>query len=448
MTVGEFIATAVRELEAVLRDDRAARTAALVGLAVLLGLTLLTIILVRVRGLRRVRGAAGLSARAAGDPRDLGDWGESSGPSHSHALPSSNARRGAWPVDRVMPPHFGGTLAVAMGVALALWFAGLLLTPSTPAFLASHEWHFQPFYIAAHIIAVRLFVMAYTRGFARGVVHLAVPPPQIRTLIERVLGVPGALIALALALPFVALDFLYLFSDRYERMGGPDTVLPIDYLMWVVWSVEWFLNAFIWVVLVGFLIKTWWVVRTYPFRSPIEIVLHDKHYRPFLQMSTEGASIVFAFTIVTVAYIWYTGGELTDYVGLIITAVLLVVGFVPSWLLLKSKVHRAVEAETIAMRSRLLRNLELAETDSNASGGPRERERPATDIRALEHRLDAAVAILRISYLEGSHQSLGASEARAVLVRMLAPALSIGWQVAKTQGATLTSLQAYFSRMF
>jgi hypothetical protein len=331
-------------------------------------------------------------------------------------------------------------------VALALWLAGLWLTPSIPAFLASHEWHFQPFYIAAHIIAVRLFVMVYTRGFARGVAHLAVPGPRVRSLIDLVLGMPGAMIALLLALPFAALDFLYLFSDRYQRLGGSDTVLPIDYLMWGIWSVEWFLNAFIWEVLLGFLIKTWWVVRSHPFRSPIEIVLHAKHYKPFLQMSAEGASIVFAFTIVTVAYIWYTGGELTDYVGLCITAVLIVVSFVPSWLLLKSKVHRAVEAETIAMRQRLLRNLELAETQASTAAVDG-RERPVGDIRALEHRLDAAVAILRISYLEGRHQSLGASEARAVLVRMLAPAASVGWQVAKSQGALLADLQAYLARL-
>ena len=441
MIVAEFIAAAVRELEDVLRDDRAARIAALSGLAVLIGLSLLTIVLVRVRKRSRVAGAE--AAQPTDELLDLGDWGLGTARA---PVAAPRAHRSAWPIDRVMPRRLAGTLALALTVALALWLVGLSLAPGIPAFLVSREWHFQPFYIAAHIIAVRLFVMVYTRGFERGVAHLAVPPPHVRTLVDRVLGMPGALIALVISLPFVALDFLYLFSDRYTRMGGPDAVLPIDYLMWGIWSVEWFLNAFIWVVLVGFLIKTWWVVRTYPFRSPIEIVLHAKQYRPFLQMGAEGASIVFAFTVVTVVYIWYTGGELTDYVGLCITAVLLVVSFVPSWLLIRSKVHRAVEAETIAMRQHLLHNLELAQSSAPGTGA-RSREGSSNDFRALEHRLDAAVAILRISYLEGRHQSLGASEARAVLVRMLAPAASIGWQVAKTQGALLADLQAYLMRL-
>jgi hypothetical protein len=445
MNVREFIATAVRELEAVLRDDRSARIAALTGLAVLVSLSLLTIVLVRVKSRQRARVTAAVPAGPMADAfGDLGDWGPGRGGTR-RAGP--DAPDHSWPIDRGMPRRLAGTFAMALTVALALWLAGLALAPNIPAFLASREWHFQPFYIATHIIVVRLFVMVYTRGFTRGVAHLDVPDGQVRTLVDLVLGMPGALVALLLALPFVTLDFLYLFSDRYQRLGGPDTVLAIDYLMWGIWSVEWFLNAFIWEVLVGFLIKTWWVVRRHPFRSPIEIVLHAKHYKPFLQMSAEGASIVLAFTFVTVAYIWYTGGELTDYFGLCITAVLLVVSFVPSWLLLKAKVRRAVEAETTAMRRRLLRNLELAETEASADVVDG-RERASGDLRSLEHRLDAAVAILRISYLEGRHQSLGASEARAVLVRMLAPAASIGWQVARTQGALLADLQAYLAKLF
>ncbi len=442
MSWREFIATALRELEAVLRDDRAARLAALSGLAVLVTMTLLTVLVARVRSRRRVP-AHLVAPEPLLERRDLGDWGL--GGSLRHATTSTDIELTRWPIDRVLPRRIWGTVALAVVIAAATWLAGLALAPSIPAFLASPEWHFQPLYIASHIIAVRLFVHVYTRGFQRGVSYIAVPDHQVRTLVDGVLGFPGAFTALVVAMPFVALDFLYLFSDRYTRAGG-DVVLPIDYLMWGIWSVEWFLNAFIWVVLIGFLVKTWWVIRNHPFRAPIEIVLHDRQYKPFLQMSAQGASIVLAFTIVTVVYIWYTGGELTDYVGLCITAILLVVGFLPSWLLLKSKVHRAVEDETLAMRRRLLRDLELAESEASAAI-VHNRLHPSADGRSLEHRLDAAVAILRISYLEGRHQHLGSSEARAVLVRMLAPAATMGWQFAKTQAALLNELQAFFAKL-
>lgn len=424
----------------VLRDDGAARIAALSGLAVLVSLTLLTVVFARVRQRRRVSTVVAATPDLPFNLDQLGDWG----PGRRAYRPASRAEPGRRrPIDSILPRRVGGTFALAVVVAAATWLAGLSLTPSIPAFLASPEWHFQPIYIATHIIVLRLFVHAYARGYERGIAYLDVPETQAHSFVDSVLGFPGALAALCIAMPFVALDFLFLFSDDYQRIGGAH-VLPIDYLMWGVWSVEWFLNAFIWVVLLGFLVNTWWVVRNHPFRAPIEIVLHDRQYKPFLQMGAQGASIVLVFTIVTVAYIWYTGGEPTDYVGLGITAVLLVVGFLPSWLLLKNKVQRAVDEETLAMRRQLLRNLELAEGEQSGAliAGLSKGE------RSLEHRLDAAVAILRISYLENRHRSLGSSEARAVLIRMLAPAASVGWQFAKGQAELLHSLQAYVARFF
>ncbi|MGE0767360.1 MAG: hypothetical protein AB7L90_12910 [Hyphomicrobiaceae bacterium] len=439
MTWHEFVASALRDLQGILRDDRAARIAALSGLAVLASLTLLTVIFARVRHRRRVEMAVATPDLSFG-LTELGDWGSARRVALP-TLPADDTRR--WPIDSVLPRRLSGTVALAAVVAISTWLAGLALTPSLSKFLASPEWHFQPIYIATHIIAVRLFIHCYARGFERGVAYFDVPETQVHSFVSSVLGFPGAIAAFCVAMPFVALDFLYLFSDRYEGIGG-DGVLPVDYLMWTIWSVEWFLNAFIWIVLLGFLVKTWWVVRNHPFRAPIEIVLHDRQYKPFLQMGAHGASIVLGFTVVTVAYIWYTGGELTDYFGLGITAVLLVVGFLPSWLLLKNKVQRAIDQETLAMRRRLLRNLDLAEGERSAL--VRARDGAGGTGRSLEHRLDAAVAILRISYLENRHRSLGDSEARAVLVRMLAPAASIGWQVAKNQTELLHTLQAYFAR--
>lgn len=453
MQLRDVISTLFAELGHILRDDRTARMAALSGLAVLLLMSLVTVIVAR-RGRRagpHLPDDAHITLDAGPEfaPRDFGDWGGL--PQAKRAAPSPAASDAGWPIDAVLPRRVTWTIVLAALIGVAAWLAGLALTPAIKPFLASAEWQMQPFYLASHIIALRLFVLAYTRGFERGVAYLTVPPSQLRTLVNQVLSFPGAIVALIVALPFATLDFLFLFSPEYERLGGGDAVLLVDYLMWAIWSVEWFFNAFIWVVVLGFLIKSWWVIRTYHFRAPIEIVLHDRHYKPFLQMSAQGASVVLVFTIVTVLYIWYTGGELTDYIGLGITASMLIVGFVPSWLLLKSKVKRAVEQETLAMRRGLLANLALAEQDDVATG--RGNSIPGhspigASTTSLEHRLDAAVAILRISYLENRNQNLGQTEARAIMVRLLAPAASVIWQLAKSQGSLVADLQRYMGKLF
>ena len=63
------------------------------------------------------------------------------------------------------------------------------------------------------------------------------------------------------------------------------------------------------VVLAGFLAMNYRALAAYRFRAPIATVVQGKLYRPFLQMSSQGASIVLGFTCVTAFYIWYEGGS-------------------------------------------------------------------------------------------------------------------------------------------
>ena len=248
------------------------------------------------------------------------------------------------PIDRVFPRRPRQFLCWSHRLDRG-WLVGYLLAPNKQHFLTSSEWRFQPFYVAVHLIALRLFINVFTRNYAAGVVHLDMSRAHALKGIRPILGPWGALAAAVVALPFCYFDFLYLFSPRYARMGRDEIVRAIDYLMWGIWSLEWFINAFIWVLLVGFMIKNCMTIRRFPFRAPIDAVLHDKHYRPFLQMSSKGATVVLGFSICTVIYLTYTGGELTDYLGLGITVTLLFVCFVPPWLLLRAKVDEAVQRE-------------------------------------------------------------------------------------------------------
>ncbi|MBS0242017.1 MAG: hypothetical protein JSS20_07555 [Proteobacteria bacterium] len=423
-----------------LSDERSAKAAACIGLGVLAVAALCgALIAMRRRRVPAVPAAAVALATVDSVQGDLGDWGSAAAGAGKASRSGDSAQASDFHVLRLV----SGTLLLAVAAALSVWLAGLALTPSVPAFLASPEWRLQPLYIATHILAVRLFIIAYSRGFARGVAHLAVPDGRARLLMRRSLGWPAVLAALALAAPFAASDFLALYRPSYAHVGGPE-LGPLDFALWGLWLVEWVLNAYIWVVLVGFLGLCGWVIRSYPFRDPIEIVLHDRQYRPFLQMSAQGASIMLVFTAVTVLYIWYTGGELTDYIGLGITATLLVAGFFPTWAMLRSKVKRAVEAETRQMRRRLMAKLDEAQGVSSTASG----DAAANRLEALEHRLEATVALLRISYLENRHQTLGQTEARAVMVRMLAPAASIGWQAAKGYSSILPVLHEHLPRLF
>lgn len=335
-------------------------------------------------------------------------------------------------IDRVLPRRPRTFLLAVLGLAAGCWVLALALTSDQLRLLSSPEWQFQPFYLATHLVVLRLFTGTFSRNFLNGAQYIDIPPEEAKAGVRRILGLPGSLLALLIAIPFCILDYQYLGSERYGRTGG-----YADVLMYALWCAEWLLNALIWVVLAGFLVMNCRVLAQHRFRWPIEVVLQEKQYRPFLQMSAQGATMVLGFGIVTVLYIWYTGGEVTDYLGLGITALLLVVGFVPPWMLLKAKVRRLVRHETLKLRRSIGRSAWQPKPD----GG--DANRPATVAN-----VEQALAILRISYLEGLHRDLGQREAKAIVLRLLAPAVTIAWQVVQHPEKFIDKLPPVLQRFF
>ena len=343
------------------------------------------------------------------------------------------------PSDRILPLGLAGFLALVTAIAAACWATGFWLASNRPGFLASPEWRFQPAYIAAHLITLRMFVALFTRNYRLGIARLNVPPDEALAGMHRILGPVGAACAFLIAVPFCASDFRYLNGPKYEKLDAAAPIQAIDYTMWGIWCAEWFLNAFIWVILVGFLLRNVRTLRDYQFIAPIETVLQDKHYRPFLRMSSQGATVVFGFGIMTALYITYTGGNITDYLGLAITGILLVVGFLAPWILLRRKVRSAVEDE----QRRLQQGLMRGGGGSLAHIGVRDASEQAAlvpDLRGVSDRLDYVVSYLRINHLERLHLKLGATEARAVAIRLLAPAATIAWQLAQNHKPLIEQL--------
>jgi hypothetical protein len=314
--------------------------------------------------------------------------------------------------DRILPSKPSNFLWLVAVISVGCWILGFVLTSNHLGFILSPEWQLQPIYLAAHFITLRLFATMFTRNFLSGVAHLDMPPTHARRGARLVLGPAGAAVALVIAIPFC----LYDYSAKFPADLGRDT----NRLLFAMWCVEWFMMAFIWVQMLGFLLLTRWAVGEHRFRSPIEVVLLEKHYRPFLQMSAQGASIVLGFFLANAIYAWYTGGELTDYLGIAITLILLLVGFVPPWLQLTSKVDRAVKAELATLRKRLASSEAAEEIAAMESGQP-------FVARQLEDHLEEALVMLRISYLERLHRDLGNVEAKSIVLRVLVPATTLAY---------------------
>jgi hypothetical protein len=218
----------------------------------------------------------------------------------------------AW-VDRVLPGRSKPFLLAVGGIALGCWLVGLVLAGDRRGFLRSHEWQVQPFFLAVHFICLRLFVTCYTRNFLAGAARMDVPEGAAPRRIRRVLGPLGGGLALLIALPLCVWSLVYLFGEKYAAesaaFGGANGGAAINWFLWLIWCAEWIINAYIWVLLLGFLYLTMQTLWRYRFRAPIDVLLHEKHYRPFLMMSAHGASVVLFFGLVDGFYIWYAEGD-------------------------------------------------------------------------------------------------------------------------------------------
>jgi hypothetical protein len=371
----------------------------------------------------------------------------------------------AW-IDRVLPSRPLPFLLVVFGLSAGCWLLGYWLADDRQKFIdprQCREWYAQLLYLPAHFIALRLFVTLYTRNFMAGVSHLDMPLNRAWEWMRWVIG-PVGLFSLVLAAPLCARDYFELDGDKYRDslvgpvvregvkgtpdvdvfFGWPEDARPdlpaeevckaghlqetvhavgtADRLMWGIWCVEWIVNAYIWVLLLGFLFLTMRILRTHTFRDPVEVVLHEKQYRPFLLMSGQGASIVLGFAVVNCLYVSYAQGTITDYIGIGVTIALLIMGFCPPWLQIKSSVEKVVSSEIFRLREGL-----IAEHRHQAvlarQGVP-----AALD---LNTRVNEALVILRIDYLDRLSAQIGRNEGMAMLLKLLAPLATVGWQLVR-----------------
>jgi hypothetical protein len=324
-------------------------------------------------------------------------------------------------IDRIFPRRPRTLLTLVAAIALASWVAGIYLANDKAAFLGESEWQAQPLYLAVHIIAIRMFFAAFVRHFTAGTRHLQMSPENAGRLMRFIVGPLGALIAFAVALPFCIYDYYQSYLLKTATADGLGA--GADRLLLGLWCIEWFLTAFIWVMLVGFAVLTHWAIGRHDFRDPIAVVLHDRQYRPFLQMSARGATIVLGFWVANVLYVLYTGGLASDYLGVAISLGLLLVGFGPPLWHLRRKVKRAVDRELASLRGRL------------GAALTRDRLNPPAGAPASAHGIDAYVdevlVTQRISYLEQLYSNLGHSEAMDILIKLVVPVATVTWYLIK-----------------
>jgi hypothetical protein len=136
-------------------------------------------------------------------------------------------------------------------------------------------------------------------------------------------------------------------------------------------------------------------------------------------MSAQGASLTLVFAAATVGYIAVADGVTSDYIGLWLTAGLVMLGFVPPWLTLKARLGKVVEAEAARLGSAL---------DASTAALGTGKRTPASSLDEVGTRLNLVLDMVRIDHLTRLHEELGKSEAQGLVLKLLVPAATGGWR--------------------
>jgi hypothetical protein len=337
----------------------------------------------------------------------------------------SLARASVGGLDRLLPARPVPFLLAVLALAGAFWVAGWALAADRSRLLASREWLVQPLYLAVHLVLLRLFVNVYATNFELGCASLDVDPAETQRRVRTAVGVRSVLIACLAAVPFVWVDVTYLGEEEYlatEALGTGGALGAADRLLVALWALEWVVNAYVWVLIVAFLIATMHVLRRHKFRDPVEHVLRERQYRPFLLMNSQGASLTLGFALASAGYVWVARGAASDYIGLWVTGGLVLLAFVPPWMLLKSSIGAVVDADARRLGESVQRGAAALEEAGL---------HPATTLPEVAARVDLTLAIVRIEHLRRLQEELGKSEAQATVMRLLVPAVTGAWKFFK-----------------
>ena len=317
-------------------------------------------------------------------------------------------------IHRWLPSSTLYAVPIFAGVGAFTWLVALILAGDLRAFLGFREWQMQPLYLAGHFFTAWMFVLPFTRLFHRALGAMEGPKNEILEMAKVILGKWGLLGATVLSLPFLIKTFIdYRNGDYVEFYFDPEGgIRVVDFWMMLLWAMEWWVNGYIWFILIGFIALTIRAMMQCNFTGHIEEILIREKYKPFLLLIVQGSSSCLFFCLITSLYVWYADGDTTDYVGLGITVGLLVFGFSPPWLMLRQKLDAMIAERHREIGNRLV---DLASTPIGKDTLP-------DTIAIQEFSL-----ITRINYLDRLQVELGQKEGRSVILRLLIPLLTVAW---------------------
>lgn len=330
-----------------------------------------------------------------------------------------------WWMDGLLPSGVLPYFAAAFGVCTAIWLLGLFIRLAASGFgqpletiwefIKNPEWQTQPLLLFAHFTALRLFKGIYSRNYDRAFTHLEIKREEVEAFRAWFFGRRVNLGAVLLSVPFMAYKgFVYFPSDAFLRAYGLAYRGGEAWFLMGLWSVEWVIfGYYCYLILTGAVI-TYRILGRHPFREPVDLVLAEQHYKPLFNTTAQAASLIFCFALIHAGYLFYTGGDWSDYVGLSLLILLLAVSFLMTWDAVRRCLASRVSAAVASLEKSYRGAREMLEGMQDSAG-------MEDDLRRIQVQLKMSLALQQMEYLQSKYESVGRREMLGMFFRMMAP---------------------------
>jgi len=241
----------------------------------------------------------------------------------------------------LMPQGGRGFLVSLLALSLTLRAVAWLLAPDPGAILASHDWMYHTFWLPLHLILARYAGRIFGRH-AQDLQATASPKvrPQLAARIAAVVSFRGFVGSLLLVSPFALLDLgagVAFVEEHFASQGQASALIPL------IWMVEWFATAQIWLYVLGSIYITPLGASVGNLRGRYREVLLHGQGRESILAGLENALVILAYGLTTIGYVWYAKGQLSDYLVLGISTVLAIVCFFTALVSLKSSLRQLLD---------------------------------------------------------------------------------------------------------
>ncbi len=345
----------------------------------------------------------------------------------------------------IRAPRIKAVTGFSFLLSSGFWVAGYLLAPDASAFLRNDSWLYQIVWLPAHILCGYLAVCIYRVALSSCDSDKELSPvgfmPYLNYLFRKLL------IATAAVLPFLVMDGIEGYDmvlEEFSSMGRS------GWLLMTVWIIEWIATGVLWVhVLLTLKLNFDFFNENYV-RNHLESLLITSKDLPLLTAGVENSLVILLYAAATFGYIWFAGGELSDFVALGVSAIFVLLAFLGSMLHLKIKINRALDDLYEEHLQRLLKRDATPLTTAHQPGRSLEdlqvldqlifSRPPGVSVRSyarlrsikanllLDPEADSqsvARDVFRYTEYELRLATVGAAELRAVMIRLSAPVAGV-----------------------